>query len=156
MAIYARFAAVEGGALTVGREGWIDILSLEWSAGWSESTAGRRGSRASAQVDDMVLTMLYDKAAPVLQAYCLKGKSIDKLEVELTQEQGGSDESYLRYELQEVVITSYQTRAEAGDDMPAGVILSCRFRGMKVVYTEFAADGSARGSVECKYKRGKS
>jgi type VI protein secretion system component Hcp len=108
------------------------------------------------QIDDLVLTMLYDRAAPVMQAYCLKGKSIPKLEVELTLEEGGSDAVYLRYELQNVTIASYQTSAEAGDDMPAAVILSCRFGEMKVVYTEFAPDGSKSGTVECKYKSKKS
>lgn len=152
MAIYAKFTDIAGGSLHVDRKDWSDILSVEWGAGRSDPASGKTRRAGNARIDDFILTLLYDKAAPLLQANCLKGKVVPKVEVELTGEIGGSDKTYLRYELKNATFNGYQTNAEADDDMPPVVILSSRFTEMKVIYTEYGQDGSQTGTIECKYK----
>ena len=102
----------------------------------------------------MVLTMEYDKAAPKLLEKSLKSDATPKLEVELTSTYGGARAVYLRYELVNVRVSSYQVNAY--DESPPTVVVANSFEEIKVTYTEYADDGSSQGNVEVEHNAAKS
>ena len=80
---------------------------------------------------------------------CLKGKVIPKLEIEQTATYGDARETYLRYELKNVTITSIQVHASGNDEAgPPTVVVGNNFEKLKVIYTEFDSAGSKKGNIE--------
>lgn len=154
MAAFAKYDGVDGESRDAHHNNWIDVLSLDWGAYHPGSgSTGQSRRRASAVVEDLVLTIEYEKASPKLLEKCLKGGVVPKLEVELTATYGGARATYLRYELKNVMVTSYQINASGSDEAgPPTVVIGNNFEEIKVTYTEFDDEGSNRGNVETEYK----
>ena len=79
----------------------IDISSLEWGA--SRRERGANGSTRTGGdiiVDDLIMTMAYEKSSPKLQQKCLTGEAIPMVVIELTADYGASSGpvTYLKYE----------------------------------------------------------
>ncbi len=154
MAIFANYDGVDGESRDAHHDKWIDLLALDWGVRRPGGGAtGQSRRRGAAVVDDMVLTMDYDKASPKLQEKCVKGEVVPKLHVELTATYGGTRVTYLAYELTNVMVTSYQINASGNDEAgPPTVVIANSFEEIKVTYTEFSDDGSTIGTVETRYK----
>ena len=151
--VFAKFDGVDGESKDSNHDKWIDVLSVDWGAHKpGGGTTGQSRRRGAAVVEDMTLTIEYEKAAPKLQEKMLMGQVIPKLEVEHTSTYGGARETYLKYELKNVMITSYQTSAAGNDEAPPTVVVASNFEEVKVTYTEFDDTGSKKGNVETTYK----
>jgi len=75
------------------------------------------------------------------------------LEIELTSTYGGARATYLKYELKNVMVTSYQTNASGNDEAgPPTVVVGNNFEEIKVTYTEYDKEGSSKGAVETEFK----
>jgi type VI secretion system secreted protein Hcp len=152
MAAFAKYDGIDGEATDAAHDKWIEVRSLDWGAHRPESGgSGRR--RGTAEVEDLVLSLPYDKAAPKLLEKCLTGGVIPRLDVELTATYGGLRVTYLRYELKNVMVTSYQVHA-SGDDSasPPMVVVANNFEEIEVTYTEYDETGSSRGNVETEHR----
>lgn len=148
---FAKYDGFDGESKDENHDKWIDVLSIDWGA--SQPTAGASGMsrrRGGAEVEDMVITFQYEKAAPKLVERCLKGQVIPKLEIELVGVFGGSRATYLRYELKNVMITGYDISGEPSS--PVIVEVANNFEEFKVTYTEYDDEGSSQGNVEFEYK----
>ena len=156
-AAFIKYDGIDGESTDSKHDKWIDVLSVDWGAYRSGGGAtGETRSRGEAVVEDMTLTIEYEKASPKLQEKMLKGEIIPKLEIELTATYGGSRVTYLKYELTNVMITSFQKQASGNDDAgPPTVVIGNNFEEIKVTYTEFDESGSSKGNVEAEYKVGK-
>ena len=156
-AVFAKYDGIDGEATDANHDKWIDVLSVDW--GMHRPGGGATGAtrqRGNVIVEDLTLTMDYEKAAPKLAEKCLMGEVIPKLEIELTSTYGGSRATYLKYELTNVLITSYhmKTRDKDGDgviDRPLAEV-SLNFEEIKVTYTENDAEGKKKGNVEYSWK----
>ncbi len=150
MAVFAKYDGIDGESNDDKHASWVNVLNVDWGIhrpGGGASGKSRR--RGAAIVEDMVLTIEYEKAAPKLQENCLKGKVIPKLEIEQTATYGGARETYLRYELKNVTITSIQVNASGNDEAgPPTVVVGNNFEKLKVIYTEFDSAGSKKGNIE--------
>ena len=105
-AAFIKYDGVDGEATDANHDKWIDILSVDWSAHKPGGGAtGQSRSRGAVVVEDMTLTMEFDKSTVKLLEKCLMGEVIPKLEIELTASYGGSRATYLKYELTNVMIT---------------------------------------------------
>lgn len=157
MAVFAKYDGIDGEATDANHDRWIDVLSAEWGAHKpSGGATGQSRRRGAAIVEDFNLTIGYDKAAPKLQEKCLRGEIIPKLEIELTATYGGARATYLKYELKNVMITSYHVNASGNDEAgPPTVVVGNNFEEIKVRYTEYDDAGSSKGNVETTYKVGK-
>jgi type VI secretion system secreted protein Hcp len=150
---FAKYDGFDGESKDENHDKWIDILSIEWEA--EQPTPGASGMsrrRGNAVVEDMVMTFEYEKAAPKLAEKCLKGEIIPKLEIELTATYGGARATYLRYELKNVMVTSYQVNGDAASGAPPTVTVANNFEEIKVTYTEYDDTGSSQGNVEFEWK----
>jgi type VI secretion system secreted protein Hcp len=157
MAIFAKYDGIDGESKDANHDKWIDVLSVDW--GMERPDAGATGKsrrRGRAIVEDMVLTLEYEKSSPKLQEKCLKGKVIPKLEIEQTATYGGARATYLKYELKNVVVTSVDINASGNDEAgPPTVVVGNNFEEVKVTYTEFDADGTSKGNIEFSWKHKK-
>jgi type VI secretion system secreted protein Hcp len=153
MGVFAKYDGFDGESKDENHENWIDVLSIDWGihkpGGGATGQSRRRGG---AVVEDLTLTIEYEKAAPKLQEKCLKGEIIPLLEIEQTATYGGARATYLRYELKNVMVTSFQVNASGNDEAgPPTVVASNNFEEIKVTYTEYDDTGSSKGNVETEY-----
>ena len=154
MAAFAKYDGIDGESKDTNHDKWIDILSIDWGAHKPGGGAtGQSRRRGGAVVEDITLTIEYEKSSPLLQEKCLMGEIIPKLELELTSTYGGARATYLIYELTNVMVTSFQTNASGNDDAgPPTVVIGNNFEEIKVTYTEFDDTGSSQGNVETSFK----
>lgn len=151
-AAFAKYDGVDGEATDANHDKWIDVLSIDWGMNRPGSSAASR-RRGDVVVKDFVLTMAYDKASPKLAEKCLKGEIIPKLEIEMTATYGGARATYLKYELKNVMVTSFQVNASGNDEAgPPTVVIGNNFEEIKVTYTEYDSEGNRRGNVEYQWK----
>ncbi|MBI2480731.1 MAG: type VI secretion system tube protein Hcp [Planctomycetia bacterium] len=154
MAVFAKYDGIDGESDDDKHGKWIDVLSVDW--GMHRPGGGATGQtrrRGAAIVQDMTLTMEYEKAAPKLQEACLDGKVIDKLEIEQTATYGGARATYLKYELKNVMITSIQVNASGNDEAgPPTLVIANNFEEVKVTYTEYDSAGKKKGNIEHGWK----
>lgn len=156
MAIFAKFDGVDGEATDARHEHWVNVQALDWAVGRPTGANGQSRRRGTPVVEDLALVFEYEKAAPKLLERCLQGQVIPKLEIELTASYGGNRETYLRYELTNVMVSSYRVNAVADDnDGRPTVSVANSFEEIKVTYTEFDDAGRAAGTVETSYAREK-
>ena len=154
MAAFAKYDGIDGESKDANHDTWIDVLSIDWGAHKPGGGAtGQSRRRGGAVVEDITLTIEYEKSSPVLQEKCLLGEIIPKLELELTSTYGGARATYLVYELTNVMITSFQTNASGNDEAgPPTVVIGNNFEEIKVTYTEFDDTGASQGNVETSFK----
>ena len=157
MAAFAKYDGIDGESVDSNHDKWIDVLSIDWGAHKpGGGTTGQSRRRGAAVVEDITLTIEYEKASPKLQEKCLMGEIIPKLELELTSTYGGARATYLRYELKNVMVTSYQTNASGNDEAgPPTVVIGNNFEEIKTTYTEYDQEGNNKGNVETSFKVGK-
>ncbi len=155
-AAFIKYDGIDGESTDSKHDKWIDVLSVDWGAYRSGGGAtGETRSRGEAVVGDMTITMVFEKSSVKLLEKCLMGQVIPKLEIELTATYGGSRATYLKYELINVMITSFQFQASGNDDAgPPTVVIGNNFEEIKVTYTEFDDAGNSKGNVEVEYKIG--
>jgi len=156
-AAFVKYDGIDGESTDSQHNRWIDLLSVDWEAHKQGGGAtGQSRRRGGAVVEDMTLTMEFEKSSPILIGKMLSGEVIPKLEIELTATYGGSRATYLTYELTNVMITSFQISASGNDAAgPPTIVIRNNFEEIKVTYTEFDEAGSSKGNTEAEYKVGK-
>ena len=150
---FAKYDGVDGESQDANHDKWIDILAIDWGAnkpGGGATGTSRR--RAAAEVRDFVIVFEYEKASVKVLEKLLRGEIIPKLEIELTATYGGSRATYLKYELKNVQLTSYDVNGSA-DGSPPTVTVANNFEEIKVTYTEYDNEGNKKGNVETSWKR---
>lgn len=170
-AVFAKYDGVDGEATNAADErdpdGWISLLSFDWEVNKPNSgAAGQSRRRGSVVVEDMRLTMDYEKSSVKLLEKLNLGEVIPKLEIDFTREvpctpdvpgddipQPGElcEVVYLKYELKNVQVTSYQTSWDDPDEVPS-VVISNNFEEYKVTYTEYDSEGNKGGNAETTWK----
>ena len=147
-AAYIKFDGIDGEALDKEHQGWSDVLSVGQAVHQPNGGAtGQSRRRGSVIIEDMRLVMSVDSASPLLFDAASMGRVIPKVEVELCQGEAISvcnsdrlptQHCYYKYELANVLVTSYQVNA-AGQDSETGgrgtTALSLNFEEIKQEYT---------------------
>ncbi len=151
-AVFAKYDGIDGESKDANHDKWIDVLNVDWGASLPNAGVSSAKMKSIPIVQDFVITVEYDKASPKLQEKCLLGEVIPKLEIEQTATYGGAREVYLKYELKNVMITSFQISASGNDEVgPPTVVYSTNFEEIKVTYTEYDHEGSAKGQTVYEY-----
>jgi len=154
MAGYMKFDGVEGECKDDKHKGWIDILSFSQAVhqpgGGATGTARRRGDVI---LDDIGVSKLLDKSSPKIAEAVCKGRVFPKVEIELTAsytDQGRV--TYYRYELKNVLVTSYSVSGAAQSEEVPAEDFSLNFEEIKVTYTENDNAGKKKGNIEYTWK----
>ncbi|MFC1969401.1 type VI secretion system tube protein Hcp [Chloroflexota bacterium] len=149
--MFVKYDGIDGEAIDADHDKWIDVLSIKWGASRpTVGASGRTRSEGLAMPNDMTFTFYYEKSAPKLLEKCAKGEMIPELEFEATTITGSA--TYLRYELKNVLVTSYDVSGDVESGVPPTVTVSNNFEEIKVTYTEINDDGSPGDSVETEWQ----
>ncbi|NND03123.1 MAG: type VI secretion system tube protein Hcp [Acidimicrobiia bacterium] len=149
---FANYDGVDGESNDAGHNNWVDIVSIDWGANKPGAGNGNSRRRGSAQVRDFVIQFDYEKASVKLLEKLLRGEVIPKLEVELTVSFDGQRLTYLKYEMKNVQVVSYDVGGVADGTQPL-VTVANNFEEIKVTYSEYDEKGSLAGNVETSWKR---
>jgi len=145
-AAFVKYDGIDGESKDSKHDKWIDVSSVDWGM----SKPGSAGLHRSVGVksDDIVITKTLDKATPKILEAIANGRHIENVILELDSSSSNSTNSqpYLRYELKNVLITSYSTHA-AGDGIPIEEI-SMNFEEIKVEYAQYDETGGKAGVFE--------
>ncbi len=131
---FMKLDQVEGEAQDPDHTGWIVVLSLD------HQKAG-----PNRRLEIMNLTVRNDSSAPALAAAFREKKVFASAIIDKPM----SRATYFRYELKNVMVTSYQTAASAN----LGDIVVLNFEEIKVTYTEDSA-GKRKDTVVHEWSRG--
>ena len=101
-------------------------------------------------VNDIFITKIVDKSTPKLMEALTSGKVIGEVIIEVAR-RSVDKSAFYRYELTNVIITSYQSGGEASSVRP-GDVVSLNFEEIKVIYTEFDETGNMEGNIEWTWK----
>ncbi|MEE8294852.1 MAG: type VI secretion system tube protein Hcp [Sphingomonadales bacterium] len=104
-AAFMKIADIKGESTDKDHKGWIVIDSISSPLSEVAATSGTSATGAR-RTEPLVLTKAVDKASPKLQQATNSGKVFPKVIIEVA-EYGGSRATYLKYELTNVMITSY-------------------------------------------------
>jgi type VI secretion system secreted protein Hcp len=153
MALFMKFEGVDGECNDKDHKAWSDLLSMSW--GIHKAGAGATGQtrrRGVATVEDVSCTKEFDKASPKLAESVLSGKVFPKVEIHNTATYGEGRATYLKYELKNVMVSSYQTSGAGGGDAVPVENISLNFEEVKQTYVEYDAKGTKKGNVEFQWK----
>jgi type VI secretion system secreted protein Hcp len=154
MAAYIKFDGVDGEALDKDHKNWSDLASF--SQGMSQPGGGATGAtrrRGDVVVEDICCTKELDKASPKLAEGVCKGKVYPKVEIELTASYtDGGRVPYYRYELKNVLVTSYTISGSGQSEEVPMETFSMNFEEIKTTYTENDNKGKAKGKIEYSWK----
>src|SRR3977135_2623830 len=117
MAVFDAFLkidGIEGESADAKHKGEIDLHSFSWG----ESNAGTfsvggGGGAGKVSMQDLHFTMKINKASPKLFLACASGEHIKK--ATLTCRKAGKDQQeFLKYDMNDILISSYQTGGSSG------------------------------------------
>jgi type VI secretion system secreted protein Hcp len=136
--IFLKIEGVDGESMDKSHGKEIDILSLSWSSALQSSKTGGAGK---ASVEDLSVTKYIDKATPKLFESLATGKHIAEAKL-VVRSAGGNPVEYLKYTLQDIIVTSYST-GSSGEDRPTENV-SFSYGKIEVEYTELNPDGTPK------------
>jgi len=152
MAAYIKFDGIDGESKAKGNEKWSDLESVSQAIHKSGSGAtGAARRRGTVLHDDIQCSKLMDKSSPKIAEAVSLGKIFPKVEIHLkTSTTGSGREPFYKYELKNVMVTSYQVSGGSQDKPHES--FSLNFEEIKVVYTEMDEKGSKKGDVSYGWK----
>ena len=154
MAAYIKFDGVDGESKDKDHGSWSDLLSfsqpIHKPGGGATGQSRRRGDVV---LENITCVKELDKASPKLAESICKGKVFPKVEIELTASYTDAGRvTYYRYELKNVLVTSYNVSGSGQSEEVPTEQFSLNFEEIKVTYTENDNKGGKKGNVEYSWK----
>lgn len=147
---FLKIDGIDGESTDDRHKGEIEIQS--WSWGVTQSTTGAGGSRAGkACTSPVTFSKPIDKATPPLMANAVSGMVIPKA-ILVARKAGKGPQEYLKLELKNVMVTSYQTGgSNAADPVDQ---FSLNFASMTVEYRVQNPDGTLGNPISASFQGG--
>uniref|UniRef100_A0A7S3L1D1 Type VI secretion system tube protein Hcp n=1 Tax=Amphora coffeiformis TaxID=265554 RepID=A0A7S3L1D1_9STRA len=151
-AVYMKIGDIKGESTDTDHKDWIDVLSVDWGI-LHQRTTGNARRRGSVIVEDINCTKKLDKSTPKLIEAVASGQVFTKAMVEfdrvVSDSTGGSRrEVYYRYELTNVLVSSYSV--SHSDGQPGTEVVSLSFEVIDGTYVENVR--ATGGNVETTWK----
>ena len=144
--MFLKIDGIEGESTDAAHMGEIEILSYKWGETSGKPHAGGGGGAGKVSLQDMTITMAYEKSSPKLMQATNSGKSFE--EVILTVRKAGGDaarEPFLTIKMTDIVISSYQTGGSAADDTVPIDTVALNFAKIDFEYQQQDEEGGAIG-----------
>lgn len=148
-AAYIKFEDVDGEALAATYQGWSDLESVNQLI--TREVDPETGQLRQAALADIHCTKVLDKASPQLARATIMGKVFQTVEIHLTRNSavpGEGQTPYLKYKLEDVIISSYNLNGNASFNAVNRESLALNFERITMTYIEFDLDGNVVGTVE--------
>jgi type VI secretion system secreted protein Hcp len=125
----------------------IDLLSWSWGATQSGTMAqGGGGGAGKVDMQDFHFVMRVNKSTPKLILACASGEHIKKA-VLTCRKAGKTQQEFLVYNFQDLLVSSYQTGGSADDVVPTEQV-SLNYTKMEVEYKAQKPDGTLDGPIK--------
>jgi len=150
--MFIQITGIDGEATDDAHKDWIEILS--YSMGMADPEAGATGAtrrRGTVVLEDIVLVKELDKSSPKLMEKCAKGEVIPSLVMDVCRVAGESSSTYYKYELENVMVTSFYSSGSTEEGVPVETI-TLNYEEITVTYTETDSEGKSKGNVEFNWK----
>lgn len=146
---FVKFGDFEGEATDSKHKGWSIMHTL--SAPLTRATGGfeqsERGGGATA-VGQITVVKDLDAATVKIQKACVSGQKLPKVKVELCTVTGGGTQPYLVYELEDVIVTSYDLEDPTDSkNLQPTERVTFTYGRVTWTYGKFGTDGSSQGKV---------
>ena len=116
---YLKIPDIDGESTDSDHKEWIDILSVSSGISRPVSVAGSSRVVGNPAFQEVIFVKRIDKSTPVLMENICKGKVFPKVEIELKNTEDAGRVSYLKYKLENVLITSFSSGdSTSGDTVP--------------------------------------
>jgi type VI secretion system secreted protein Hcp len=122
MAAFMKLGDIKGEATDSEHKDWILLQSMSapMSRSIPEGAKDQQRTRGSTKLGDVVVVRELDKSSPKLQEACAKGDFFKEVEVHFCTQTKGKQEPYLKYKLENAIITSYSFHGvESGEPQPS-------------------------------------
>ncbi len=154
-AAFIKFDGVDGEATDAGHRGWSDLESVDMGVS-KEIDPATGEPTGKVKVDRFCFTKRIDKSSPLLMGAAVDAEKVfPTVTIEFTREpgpDGGGCKLYLKYELQNVVVTSHKTNVDRNN--PPGTEEIClSFGTLTVTYIPCNPDGTSGDPVTTTYTR---
>jgi type VI secretion system secreted protein Hcp len=119
MAIYMKYASIDGDVTEESHQKWIEVQSLQWGVGRGISTptgAAKTREASAPSVSEVVVTKPNDIASIKLIDEALEGEGQD-VTIDFCKTDKGKLFAYLTYTLNNTMISGYST--SSGGDLPS-------------------------------------
>jgi type VI secretion system secreted protein Hcp len=146
--MFLKLDGVDGESKDEKHKGWIDIFSF--SVGLSNQGAGHYGGGSGAgkgQISDISVSKQVDKSSATLYKFCFNGKHIKTGNIVMRKAAGDAALEYLKYDMDEVVVTAVSTSESAGGGI-ASESISLNFSKVKMTYDMQSDTGSEEAKPE--------
>ena len=154
--VFCKIQGIEGDSTISGFEKHIEIVSFSHGVTQPVSSSGSgRGSLTVAQSEhhEFVLQTQMSTHSPKVMLHASNGQHIPKIEVTLCRAAGDKPIQYMKYEFEDVVISSYHPSGhDHGDDLPMESI-GLTYGKMKMTYTASDTTGKEKGKMTASYDR---
>ncbi len=133
---------IPGESTQVQHRDWIDVENYKINF---TATAGPGGGRA--RLTQFDVAAFVSKASPELLLALLSGQRIRDMELDVTRNTAGMQQSYANWLFQDVTVTNFNQSNNGAPNERSLDIYSFDFRELEYTYTEYAPDGSASGTT---------
>jgi len=150
--MYIQITGIDGEATDKDHKDWIEVLSF--SMGMADPGGGAIGAtrrRGDVVMEDIVVVKELDKSSPKLMEKCAMGGVIPSLVLEVCGGSGESPFTYYKYELENVMVTSFYCGGSTDEGVPVETI-TLNYEEITVTYTETDSAGKSKGNVEFTWK----
>lgn len=138
---FLKIDGIDGSATSHKHVKWIELESWSWGASNAVSGHGTGGHGAGkVHVQDLHFVMKINQASPKIMLACAGGDHIKEAKLACVKA-GGAQLEYLKFDLADVYITSYQTGGSGHSDIVPTDQVSLSFAKIKVEYAEQDAKG---------------
>lgn len=114
---FIKFEGVQGESRDEKHKDWIELLSFSWGVNQPQSfSSSSHGSKSAerANFSEFNFTKALDKATPHLAFACSSGQHYTKATIEICRSAGTSKQTFMRYTLQDVLVTNYTVNGVGG------------------------------------------
>ena len=121
MPAYLKLGDIKGEASDSGHKDWVIIQSMSSPIYRSipEGAKDHQRTKGETTLGDIAIVRELDKSSTKLQEACANGTFYPEVEIHFCSTVGNKQEPYLKYKLQNVVVSSYSFQGmAAGDPLP--------------------------------------
>ncbi len=156
MAAYMKLGDIKGDVSNADHKEWIMIESMSSPMHRSIASGARNQGRTQGETSlgDISVVKLLDKSSTKIQEACAKGDFQKEVLINFTTDVQGKEEPYLKYKLENVIISSYSFHGNSsGSPLPTEA-LTLNYTKATWTYVVVNKDsGKKEGNVETMYDK---
>jgi type VI secretion system secreted protein Hcp len=145
---FLKIDGLEGESQDHKHKGEIDIESWSWGASQAGTHGGGGGGGAGkVSMQDFHFVMKINKASPKLMEHCATGQHIKKATL-ICRKAGTEQQEFLKIELSDLLVSSYQTGGSGHSDIVPTDQISLNYAKIQIEYRQQDSKGGLGGAVK--------